>query len=1090
MFHKHNLIVETGIRNKPENLLGTSMRLQFIGNNNYLVLIISLILLHCYSVKGQEALIEKYNVRQYTDDNGLPQNSIKSISGDAHGFVWLATEDGLARFDGRQFYTFNKANLSTSSNHYFLIQPSLDSKNSSGKKTNHSIFAVADGNEYVRIEDGIAVRDSAYYVDKVKPFLFLKDKNHQTFQSSKLPDYLLGMANPKHWIIPAGYGKGNFYLCDSTSIQYYSEGKEKYKTKFQKDNGWNFFVNEGKLYYFNKDGLVIHINDKKRIRFSLSGDILNHPAYKKEGSNKITLFWNNASDQLFFYLGNDLFTLDRFENGQVYTRLLLKNFDLDSRYIQSIHFDKKSKTLFLGSITKGLFIISGEKFQNLTTPGDEMNNVFYAQIAYDRNSVLTSTGILLGKDPKEDKIIFNQLPVLGKLNKEDKRSLLRDKNGFIWVKSGGDLVKMDAKAEKVIMQWHLTEEIKDIYQGNGDLILFGTANKGLYYIDPRDAKPEPKIYIKNIKVTFLLFQSKDHLLVGTTNGLYSIDLISGKLKIIQGTKGLYIKTIYVHKPDQILLTTEEKGMMLYTKSKLVTFPMDANRYLTSSHCIINDGNGFYWITSNKGLFQVSIKDTERYARLKTSKNKNSGEAGYPELFYNYYAKDEGFLTNEFNGGCQPCAVKLANGYISLPSLNGLVWFLPGNIKADVPDGPIILDRVELNNKNQTLLSDTLQLPANPAQTKFYFSTPYYGNTYNLHLSYALIKTNKNVTPEDWIPLKSENLSITLTYLTSGKYSLLVRKMNGFGINNYTIKKIILIVPPLWYETWWSKALLAILLIVGIYVYNEMRLRQILKKNHLLESKVSQRTSELNLTLKDLKVSHNDLEISKNQISRQLYMMSRLLTSVTHDIQSPLKYITHTSEAIPVLIKRGEFDRATEISELIMSSSLGMHSRLKDLLDYIKTYVYGKSMKFENIDLKALVADKINIFKSVNEEKNNIISIDIPEHVTICSDYQMLSIILQNIMDNATKYTKNGEISIYTEQKDMKVHLVISNNGIPLSDELVQTFNGYTASSQSFTNGIKTGLGLLIIMEIAVLINVGVSVAQTKTTDFRIILNEN
>lgn len=68
--------------------------------------LLCLLLLPCYSFAQK-----RYTVSHYTSDNGLQQNSVKSIAMDSEGFVWLATEDGLARFDGRQFYVFNKFNV-------------------------------------------------------------------------------------------------------------------------------------------------------------------------------------------------------------------------------------------------------------------------------------------------------------------------------------------------------------------------------------------------------------------------------------------------------------------------------------------------------------------------------------------------------------------------------------------------------------------------------------------------------------------------------------------------------------------------------------------------------------------------------------------------------------------------------------------------------------------------------------------------------------------------------------------------------------------------------------------------------------------
>ena len=53
---------------------------------------------------------DNYIVNQYNSENGLPQNSAKDLLLDRNGFLWITTEDGLVRFDGRQFRVYNMSN--------------------------------------------------------------------------------------------------------------------------------------------------------------------------------------------------------------------------------------------------------------------------------------------------------------------------------------------------------------------------------------------------------------------------------------------------------------------------------------------------------------------------------------------------------------------------------------------------------------------------------------------------------------------------------------------------------------------------------------------------------------------------------------------------------------------------------------------------------------------------------------------------------------------------------------------------------------------------------------------------------------------
>ena len=97
-----------------------------------------------------------YFIEHFTSENGLPQNNIKGISIDTYGFVWLATEDGLVRFDGHHFYVFNRSNLPVSVNRLPYITHSERDTISPGLSRNQVSYAIFDGSEYKKIENGTA----------------------------------------------------------------------------------------------------------------------------------------------------------------------------------------------------------------------------------------------------------------------------------------------------------------------------------------------------------------------------------------------------------------------------------------------------------------------------------------------------------------------------------------------------------------------------------------------------------------------------------------------------------------------------------------------------------------------------------------------------------------------------------------------------------------------------------------------------------------------------------------------------------------------------------------------------------------------
>ncbi|WP_170982841.1 sensor histidine kinase [Dyadobacter frigoris] len=1039
----------------------------------------------------------KYTIHHYTSDDGLPQNSIKSITADSEGFIWMGTEDGLVRYDGNRFYTFNAASLQINNTRSIFMQPALRQHPKAKRAqqgSNAITYVFFMGSPSVKIEKGTAILDTAYYNRDYKQLAPFKKETPYLFQSTGLPNFLMRMTPLRHYLIRSGNTDNDFFICDSSHITSYKNWKPKYSQEFRTDNLWNYFVIGADLCYFHEKAAAITIFSlKTKTTLPLSGDILKNPAFKTHKKN-IRIYWNNVSDQVYLYLKKSLYIL-RIPDGKHVagqrtnsvlpsTTLLVEDFDLVSTGIEEIYYDQLNKQVFLGSGTEGLYVLSQQQFQTINVKGDFRDNVFYAQVPNDQNTVLTADGRIVGKDFTTRTTLDRFEPLIRRLNGDDKFSMIKTKNGDIWTKQGSVLFHFNKTRDKVLGEWHFKYNVDAMHQDPSGRIWFESNDEGLFYIDAKDKNDKPVLLIKNpqLRITTIKSGRTGHLLVGTQTGLYDVDIHLKKEFVVAGTAGLHIKSIYTDTQNNNWITTLKKGILLLTpEGSLITFPLDKNEYLASPHCIVSDQVGYFWIPTNTGLFQIASEDLLRYATLSLPQNPNAIKQPLPSgLFYNFHTKNEGFNTNEFNGSCDPCGVRLQNGYISLPSLNGLVWFNPEKFTTNEPNGNIILDKAEVNQRLLNTSHDTLYFPLNPHRIRLQFATVYSGNKYNLTMSYVLVKKNETVLPSDWITIQNDNFIVEFSSLNSGNYTLLVKKLNGFGINNYTVKKIFFVVPLFWYETWWAIVLMIAALLFIIYSFIVLRLKKITLANERLEEIITQRTDSLKVTLEEL-------EQSKNQMGGQLQLMSTLLASISHDIQSPLYYIFHASEEIGPLVKKGDLDNILKIGILISDVSRRTGNMLLDLLNYLKVNVYGKRMSFEMINLSELIDEKLAIFKTTIASKRSHYINEIPAQVQVRSDLQMLSIIIHNLLDNAAKYTYNGEIRIYTQTNDQgNIELIISNSEKGLSPQIIELLNNKTIEKneeQPLRRAQTTGLGLLIVKEVADILGISIRVTQTDQTVF-------
>ncbi|WP_177194280.1 ATP-binding protein [Dyadobacter sp. SG02] len=1048
-----------------------------------------------------------YIVRQYTAENGLPQNSVKSISSDAEGFIWLATEDGLVRFDGRNFKVFNSTNLNVINSRLSAIRVSeraSDPKSSKSRperaKVSYASFARFETQQAARIQDGHVKIDSLYYQNRDRKILSadlgVKTLDDITFVVG-LPDLVTNsISGNDHHMIMAGAGEGNFFLVNKRRIQYYENWKRQYQCASPGPNLWNYFTIGKRLYYSQQQGTFTQTYGGKSYEFALN-DRVKNALIRSPKQQK--LLWNGNSEQAFLLVDKDLYILDQQKNGSLSARLLIRDFDLFALGIDVIYYDSVSEVVFLGSNVNGLYVLKKNQFKVLMTPGQAIDNVFYAQLPYSKDKVLTPTGQVIGANPGGGPTIHEKIPVIERLNPGDKRVMIKSKDGSIWLKNYKRLIHVAPGITRVKVQWSFEHEIKALSEGPNGEIWVGVINQGLYRLWPERAGTEPEFFPNDSlrEITCIQAQNSDQLLIGTAQGLFSFAPHNAASRLIKGTAGLYIKSIHPFKQSQAWITALNKGLMYWNgHNQAISFPLDRTSYLSSPHCAVDDGEGYLWVPTNRGLFQISKDDLLQYAQLKMkASRRNWGgqlrQENPPGIYYGYYTMEQGLATNEFNGSCQPCGVLLDNGYISLPSIKGMVWFQPRYVQRYAPDGHIILDRLEVNGKQIPVTNESVRIPDKADDIELFFSTAYFGNSDNLKVFYSIVKEGSPILESDWVALQNDDFKIQISERHSGRYMLTIRKLNGFGPDNYTTTRILMDFPQKWYENLWiisAAALLTGLTIVySTAAFHSYKLRSIIAKNVQLEQIVAQRTEKLNRTL-------HGLELSKREKDKQLHVLSRIVASISHDVQSPLKYMSFALDKIPSLVELGDSDQILRIGSLTSGMSHRMGTMLEQLINFSKVQVYGKQLTPEDIRIRDLVEEKVELFLGTIQRNGSVFFNDLPVEKQVKLDHLLLSIILHNLLDNAAKFTINGQIRVYMTDIDQSIEeLIIANSGANIPNYIVDMVNSpikERSLEELVDNGKVKGLGLLIVKEVAALAQISVKVSQTNFTYFRLQLGKS
>jgi len=954
---------------------------------------------------------DPFIVTHYTDEHGLPQNSIKGIGQDNLGFIWLISEKGPIRYDGNGlFKTFGKLSTQLRSDRMLALHR--------GKEPDE-LWAQSEHAEMILLKNGRAVLSHQTYSNLVDvPISDTAKAMENVFQlPSQHPEYI-----PLRRYVPVGQGSGFVLSKDSITLPSNHLQVPPLSVYFPHERPWHFVGYRGKLLYLDRLYHYTAIHKDGRIeRKSIAGDVRQLPS-----DTRFTIYWNIAADQLFLYAANRFYQLSEDHRGELTSTLLLSGFDAIENDIKSIFYMASNGKLFLGSATKGLFIIKERLFRALHTDMYRSNNAFYNQTHLGNGLLLTNNGIAFEPDGKPQVLQALQ-------DKPHQYHQIIGPDGNLWIFQHFQILIVSPHGDRILAIRRNPAVIRFSYKDAASRYWFGgEGGKLMQYLSECDSFATVASFPS---ITYISGADIHRLLIGTQAGLFIFDKASATHREVTELRNKSIRSIYTDS-NRHWITTYQHGFFLYENGQVTAFPIDKDGYLATSHCILEDQRGFFWISTNKGLFKVSKQQLLDY-KLDATRHP----------FYFYYSKQWGFSINEFNGGCEPCAVELPDGRFSFPSLHGLVQFNPLAITDEFPTDAIILDQATLDGKSLPL-HDTLQISRLFSRLDLKVATPFYGDPYNIQIDY-LLQSGEN-RPKKWLPINNLTNTLSFNELSAGHHEVRIRMRNGIGPKAFHYATFHLYVPPLFHETGWFAVICCLFLCALVWLITSMRTRFVLNQNQRLAQKVNERTADL---------------------KRQYDWQQRLSASITHDIRTPLNYVVRALEHLQHAAKARDF-LPDEMAEIYRSTEHIYHYS-NNLTQLAKVSLTKEWLTFSAVSLHSVTQRQISTFTSFAASRGNVIHNRIPTDTVVHSHADVLSIIIHNVLDNAVKFTNHGEITLSVENQTASlVMLRIADTGVGLTAEQIQSYNDRNATAPvAARDGGHAGLGLLLVKDMARLIRV-------------------
>lgn len=1032
---------------------------------------------------------------------GLSQNKVNCILQDGYGFVWLGTDDGLNRYDGYEFrkYYHNPADSTSISDNNIKCMIEMP-----GNKI--WVGTLAGGISILDNETGNFSRFNLGFENNnpdtlISIYALKKDRfqNLWVFHHDGLVKFTMNgdsVSNPKYYWFKEHPSDG--YIQEQIEID--SNGivwilKNRVLSVLDEATG------EFKNYY--KDPQKLFSTDLKDFIYCDSMDRL-----------WLGITYEAGMSRLFEFN----FVEERWEQA------LQKN---EKRVHGAIEFENELYIYgFSGLIRYNPDQTAGDKLFDFSD--NIVASIQTAMVNRDGSLWLGSNGYgaySLSKTTRR----FSSYPVNASPNSrwESVRSIYEDPDGILWLGTYGGLYLLDRTTNSIARkqlidneEWFRLPVLYSIYEdpeSNGEILWLGTEGTELYqfncttdqikvfhsvapdnkafagrivtgilrdfrgklwvstyfgvsrlkqgtdqfinyYHDPADSSS-----ISSNQSTYIFEDSRRRLWFGTISGLNQYLPESDSFRrymynplLPGGLRARRIEVIYESKhPDfagKLWLGTAGGGLveMIEQPDGTIYF----NHYTSKSdlannvvYGILEDEEGNLWMSSNKGISKFNI-------RTGTFKN---------------YDIEDGLQDNEFNA---KAFFKGKSGEMFFGGVNGLNMFYPSDLGISTFEAPVRMTDFKIFNKSVDLgkaAHDVKNIELNYTDNvfSFEFAALDYNSPSKNHYAYKLEGFNK-----DWIQLHTKR-DITFTNLDPGAYRLNIKATNSDGIwNESDILSIgINILPPFW-DTWWFRYLIAVLLIIGLWLFFRWRTSDIVNKNKELELLVEGKIVEIR-------------QINERLLSQEkLANLGKLITVVSHELRNPLGTIRNAFFSLNEMIvpKDQTINRVLERAERNIQRC---DTIIKELLDFTRL----PKLCLETVQINDLIREVIeesNIHESIEVR----LKLDAAHALRI--DIEQIRRCLINLIDNACHAmldeidsSKRYRLTISSWDGSNGIFVVIEDNGPGVPPELREKIFEPLFS----TKGFGVGMGLPITKQIVELHQGRIEVdnSVSKGTAMRIFL---
>lgn len=617
-----------------------------------------------------------------------------------------------------------------------------------------------------------------------------------------------------------------------------------------------------------------------------------------------------------------------------------------------------------------------------------------------------------------------------------------------WFPMDGELVRAIVQATDGTL-WFGTSRTLRHLRSDGSWVIYGE-EQGL-----------PPVLVRAIAET-----SEGHLWLGTQRGgvFYWDGRNFHQLSQSEGLSTNAVRALYLDPTGALWVGTEGVGVVRVVRSgdaadgsprwNLSIIRQADGLFDDGVHQILEDSAGRLWMSSNRGLFFVKRADLEDFVRGTRSR-----------IHSVKFDEADGLLDRELNGGVHGAGLVARDGRILFPGMKGLAAVNPNQVEWNHPPPRVRIEGLVVAGRTQ-LPEGRFGKPADGSRDlEIAFTALSFWAPQAIAFRYRL-----RGFEEDW----RESAGLRRAYYTNlpgGRYQFEVQASGQPGVWNPVSDTLAINVPYRIHEHPAAQAGLGIFLLLGLGGIVRLRERQLRTQARRLEKLVDERTRMVKAQAERL--------VEMDQLK------SRLFEDLSHELRAPLTLIVAPLEGVREGLLHSPDPAVRRDVNLALQNAQRLLDLVGQILDLARLEAGRLPVRVSRLQPEGWIRHQMLAFSPLADRKGVSLRTEIPSELPeLWTSPDLFQKMFGNLVSNAIKFTPySGMVRVKSWADDDHLYVEVrdSGPGIPADriGTLFQRFSQTWGTREAGTGLPSTRIGLSLVRQLAELHGGGVEVTSVE-----------